>query len=508
MAANSIAQDLSFEILVADASDLLPASNNSNDLVQKLPTIDLSAKKDSKLQKLFANNSFSDLRRESPQNLVSKDSSNLLTYTPASLAVNALVLPTVSITANDPNASEGNNPGQFTLSRTGLLGKPLAVTYSILGSATNGADYQTLSGTAIFAAGSSTAQININVVDDALFERSETVTLRIAGGSTNYQVNPFTQSATVTITDNEPGIFGTSGSDRLVGTDVAERIYGYDGNDTIYGNGGNDTIYGGIGTDRLYGGIGTDYLYGEDGGDDLNGDGGNDFLDGGTGDDTIMGGADNDELYGGAGTDWLYGGTGNDTLSGGADPDFLDGGTGNDTIRGEGGDDLILGEGGDDFLTGGDGDDYITGNNDNDALYGGDGNDYLNGGDGNDTLSGGAGIGSLNRAGDNNVCFGEAGVDTFVLIKSSTHNINDFTAGEFLKVFVRDLGSGLVAGAALTSAQLLVGAGSATAATRFIYNNGELSFDADGSGLGSAAVKLATFAGNPVLSTSNFLIAN
>jgi Ca2+-binding RTX toxin-like protein len=62
-----------------------------------------------------------------------------------------------------------------------------------------------------------------------------------------------------------------------------------------------------------------------------------------------------------------------------------------------------------------------------------------------------------------------------------------------------------VAGAALQANQLLVGAGATTAATRFIYNNGELFFDADGSGLGVAAVKVATLVGNPSIGTSNFL---
>jgi hypothetical protein len=57
--------------------------------------------------------------------------------------------PTATITATDSAASEvGANPGTFTISRTGTTTGDLIVSYTVSGSASNGVDYGTLSGTA------------------------------------------------------------------------------------------------------------------------------------------------------------------------------------------------------------------------------------------------------------------------------------------------------------------------------------------------------------------------
>jgi Ca2+-binding RTX toxin-like protein len=67
-----------------------------------------------------------------------------------------------------------------------------------------------------------------------------------------------------------------------------------------------------------------------------------------------------------------------------------------------------------------------------------------------------------------------------------------------------------VAGVALNASRLRVGAGVTTANTlsqRFLFNttNGNLYFDADGSGVG-AAVQIATLAGVGSLSTTAFQV--
>ncbi|MEA5579513.1 FG-GAP-like repeat-containing protein, partial [Anabaena sp. UHCC 0451] len=122
------------------------------------------------------------------------------------------VKPTITISTSDANAGEtvaGTtvNRGQFRLTRTGDLSSSLTVNYAVAGTATNGTDYQSLSGTTTFSAGASTALINVNPVDDALVEGNETVIVTLAS-SANYVLGT-AKTGTVTIVDNDPAPFIT-----------------------------------------------------------------------------------------------------------------------------------------------------------------------------------------------------------------------------------------------------------------------------------------------------------
>lgn len=113
-------------------------------------------------------------------------------------------LPVVSIAATDPTASETpGNTATFTLTRTGSTAASLVVSYALGGTAVNGTDYQSLSGTATFAAGASTTTVRVTPIDDSAVEGTETVTfaLRPAEGYSN----AFTASASATIADNDSG---------------------------------------------------------------------------------------------------------------------------------------------------------------------------------------------------------------------------------------------------------------------------------------------------------------
>ncbi|NEU76052.1 LysM peptidoglycan-binding domain-containing protein [Hassallia byssoidea VB512170] len=117
-----------------------------------------------------------------------------------------LVLPTITISANDANASETltgqiANPGQFTFTRTGSTTSALTVNYAVGGTATNGVDYSTLTNSVTFTAGASTAIININPIDDSVFEGNETVVLALAN-NTNYVIGA-ANNTTVVIADND-----------------------------------------------------------------------------------------------------------------------------------------------------------------------------------------------------------------------------------------------------------------------------------------------------------------
>lgn len=111
-------------------------------------------------------------------------------------------LPVVSLAATDSSAGESNNPGAFTLTRTGSLLEELSVNYAISGSASNGGDYALLSGVATFAAGSATAVVSINPIDDAAIEGTETVSLSLT--TAMHYSNAFNKtSASINITDND-----------------------------------------------------------------------------------------------------------------------------------------------------------------------------------------------------------------------------------------------------------------------------------------------------------------
>ncbi|MGB7415610.1 MAG: leishmanolysin-related zinc metalloendopeptidase [Thermosynechococcaceae cyanobacterium] len=344
-----------------------------------------------------------------------------------------------------------------------------------------------------------------------------------------------------------PDIVGTNGSETLTGTANDEEILGLGGNDLIEGLAGNDSLFGGAGNDTVQGGIGNDTNTILDF-DDL------DFFDGGAGVDHLIlaptnfrnfvvnvpsgfvgdasiGGQQfvnverfttsrgNDEIIGDNANNIFQGGAGNDTLRGGAgddtsiitdfnDIDFFDGGAGVDHLLltppdnrnlfvnvagGFVGDGRV---GGQQFVnverfTTGNGNDTILGDAANNIFQGGAGNDTLQGGAGNDSLSGGAGrdrfvFDALNDLGD---------------------TITDFSVGtDSLQINAVNLGGGLQAGA-LTASQFVQGAVATKGSDRFLYNatNGQLLFDADGTGT-TAAIRVATFTNTPTLSASDIAI--
>jgi RHS repeat-associated protein len=115
-------------------------------------------------------------------------------------------IPTISILTNDADAAETKtgetaNPGQFTLTRTGDLTQTLTVNYTLSGTANNSTDYQTLPGTVTFTAGKDTATIDLNVIDDNIFEGTETVTLSLTANPA--YIIPAAPSPSINIADND-----------------------------------------------------------------------------------------------------------------------------------------------------------------------------------------------------------------------------------------------------------------------------------------------------------------
>lgn len=115
---------------------------------------------------------------------------------------NVAVASTVSIAAG-ANAAEPATNGNFivTLNNPAPAGG-VTVNYTLIGTATIGADYtDPQGGTVTIAQGSTAATIAINVVDDIISEPAETIIATITNASNSFSVT--TGSATISLLDNE-----------------------------------------------------------------------------------------------------------------------------------------------------------------------------------------------------------------------------------------------------------------------------------------------------------------
>lgn len=359
--------------------------------------------------------------------------------------------------------------------------------------------------------------------------------------------------------EGDDSLSGGDSGDTLNGGDDDDLLQGGNQNDSLLGEDGTDTLDGGNGNDTLSGGNGQDELIGQDGDDSLSGDDGNDRLEGGDGDDTLNGNSDNDTMIGGSGrdnlngafgddllrgdigNDSLIGGVGNDTLDGGRSPDQLRGAEGNDLYivdndrdrivleppGSDGGrdtieasvsytmalrveemilttDDAIDGRGNNlsNVITGNSGVNELLGVQGNDTLNGEGGDDILRGGSGRDVLVGGSGEDEL-RGGPDNDQFRfdnpNQGVDVIEDFGSDGDN-------DLIGIAVSGFDSGLEAGD-LAESQFVLGSTASNSSHRFIYNqdNGELFFDADGSGE-AEQVQIATLTNQANLTAENFLL--
>jgi Ca2+-binding RTX toxin-like protein len=343
-------------------------------------------------------------------------------------------------------------------------------------------------------------------------------------------------------------IVGTAGNDSLTGTSGNDTIEGLAGSDTLVGGDGDDVLDGGADVDRLEGGLGND-TYIVTSGDVIVADPG--------GIDTVMSNASwalpantglenltltgtavisaqgnnlDNRIEGNDAANTINGRAGNDTLIGNGGNDVIDmsaGGTasyGNDVIQGGAGFDTLdfmgnlaiaavtvnlgtgTGSAGDSNFTisgiervyGGGFADRITGDGFANQIYGNAGNDTLAGAGGTDSLSGGAGNDSFVFA----ETAGSANADRIVDFVSGTDELL------FENGVLAALGS---AGAWAAGDGRFYAAAGATSghdsSDRLIYNttNGNLYYDADGSGAGAAQI-LATLSGAPALAATDITV--
>lgn len=110
----------------------------------------------------------------------------------------------VSVAATDAEASEYSsgqtNTAIFTLSRTGQISAPLTVSYTLSGTAANGADYLALPETVYFMPGQVSTNLVIQPLADSLLETNETVIITLRE-SWAYQIQTGMGQATASLVD-------------------------------------------------------------------------------------------------------------------------------------------------------------------------------------------------------------------------------------------------------------------------------------------------------------------
>jgi Concanavalin A-like lectin/glucanases superfamily/Calx-beta domain len=116
-------------------------------------------------------------------------------------------LPTVTVSAIDPNASEaGLDKGTFRFSRTSTsTSEAIQVNYAVTGTAVNLVDFNWLNGQVTIPAGQVSVDVDVVPIDDTDTEPTETVVARILA-SQDYVIGTANQ-ATVNIADNEPTVY-------------------------------------------------------------------------------------------------------------------------------------------------------------------------------------------------------------------------------------------------------------------------------------------------------------
>ncbi len=122
-------------------------------------------------------------------------------------------IPKITVTTVS-DAGEPDKDGTLRISRTGSTANALTVYFSIDGTATNGSDYTLKNGTTgltnsvVIAAGQSSADITVGIIDDAIIEGTETAVMTLTANDA-YSFLDATSSATVNVGDNDDTVAPT-----------------------------------------------------------------------------------------------------------------------------------------------------------------------------------------------------------------------------------------------------------------------------------------------------------
>ena len=170
--------------------------------------------------------------------LFRSDGSESLSYTFSGLAAGSTI-----VAASGTYAVNGS--GQITIAASDLASASLHLPTTVSGHISIGVVTTATEGLNGATASSTSATLDLNVVDKS--------TSTDLGG------------------ENLNNIIGTTAANNQAGTAAADRFVGMDGNDTQTGAAGADVLDGGAGADSLVGGAGADTLWGGSGNDTMTG---------------------------------------------------------------------------------------------------------------------------------------------------------------------------------------------------------------------------------------------
>ncbi|RZJ99203.1 MAG: tandem-95 repeat protein, partial [Novosphingobium sp.] len=109
---------------------------------------------------------------------------------------------TVSISATS-NGAEPATAGSFTFTLSNVSTTDTQITYGVTGTASSGPDYTAIGTTVIIPAGQTTATVQVQVLEDAISESTETVVLTMLAATNNALITANTTPSTINITDND-----------------------------------------------------------------------------------------------------------------------------------------------------------------------------------------------------------------------------------------------------------------------------------------------------------------
>lgn len=155
-------------------------------------------------------------RGELKQTTITGGTSNSFTFTASTTNKTAIMTladddypaNAVITVSNDGDGAEPSTNGSFKFSLPAgyTSSRPTRINYTIGGTAVNGTDYVTLTGTVMLPAGQNSVSVPVTVIDDALLETTETVVVTATdatGPGFPFTISTTNGSATVNITDDE-----------------------------------------------------------------------------------------------------------------------------------------------------------------------------------------------------------------------------------------------------------------------------------------------------------------
>ncbi|WP_300020904.1 DUF5074 domain-containing protein [uncultured Maribacter sp.] len=110
---------------------------------------------------------------------------------------------TVAIATTEDSYDEGDGTVGITISTTSVNAMDVTISYEVTGTATEGEDYQSLSGSVVLLAGETSVQESLILIDDTEVESSEEVIFTITSISNEEDIIGANSSLIVTITDND-----------------------------------------------------------------------------------------------------------------------------------------------------------------------------------------------------------------------------------------------------------------------------------------------------------------